>query len=64
MGLLWQTVDAYCQGDPHAGRLLGELKDHLRPRGHLAVGFVVSAVIGEHLHQTVCTGVRCSYWPG
>jgi hypothetical protein len=21
------------------------------------------AVIGEHLHQTVRTGVRCSYWP-
>jgi hypothetical protein len=44
MGLLWQTVDAYCEGDPHAGRLLGELKDHLRARGHLAVGFVVSAI--------------------
>jgi hypothetical protein len=29
MGLLWQTADAYCAGDPHAGRLLGELKDHL-----------------------------------
>ena len=44
MGLLWQTVDAYCEGDPHAGRLLGELKDHLRQRSHLAVGFVVSAI--------------------
>lgn len=22
------------------------------------------AVIGEHLRQTVHTGVRCSYWPG
>ena len=44
MGLLWQTVDAYSQGDPHAGRLLGELKDHLRQRNHLAVGFVVSAI--------------------
>jgi hypothetical protein len=44
MGLLWQTVDAYCEGDPHAGRLLGELKDYLRPRDHLAVGFVVSAI--------------------
>jgi hypothetical protein len=21
------------------------------------------AVIGEHLRQTVHTGVRCSYWP-
>jgi hypothetical protein len=22
------------------------------------------AAIGEHLHRTVHTGVRCSYWPG
>jgi hypothetical protein len=22
------------------------------------------AIIGEHLRQTVHTGVRCSYWPG
>jgi hypothetical protein len=44
MGLLWQTADAYCAGDPHAGRLLGELKEHLKPRDHLAVGFVVSAI--------------------
>ncbi len=44
MGLLWQTVDAYGEGDPHAGRLLGELKDHLKQRGHLAVGFVVGAI--------------------
>ena len=44
MGLLWQTADAYCAGDPHAGRLLGELKDHLGQRGHLAVGFVASAI--------------------
>ena len=44
MGLLWQTADAYCAGDPHAGRLLGELKDHLSQRDHLAVGFVASAI--------------------
>jgi hypothetical protein len=44
MGLLWQTANAYCAGDPHAGRLLGELKDHLAQRDHLAVGFVVSAI--------------------
>jgi hypothetical protein len=44
MGLLWQTADSYCAGDPHAGRLLGELKEHLKPRDHLAVGFVVSAI--------------------
>ena len=44
MGLLWQTVDAYSAGDPHAGRLLGELRDELRQRDHAAVGFVVSAI--------------------
>jgi len=44
MGLLWQTANAYCAGDPHAGRLLGELKDHLGQHDHLAVGFVVSAI--------------------
>src|SRR5439155_277240 len=33
-----------CSGDPHAGRLLGELKDHLAQRDHLAVGFVASAI--------------------
>jgi hypothetical protein len=44
MGLLWQTVDCYANGDPHAGRLLGELRDHLSQRDHPAVGFVVSAV--------------------
>jgi hypothetical protein len=44
MGLLWQTADAYAAGDPHAGRLLGELRGHLGQRSHLAVGFVVSAI--------------------
>jgi tetratricopeptide (TPR) repeat protein len=44
MGLLWQTVDSYAQGNPRAGRLLGELKDLLAERGHPAVGFVVSAI--------------------
>jgi hypothetical protein len=44
MGLLWQTVDAYSEGDPHAGRLLGELRGELGQRPHLAVGFVVSAM--------------------
>jgi hypothetical protein len=44
MGLLWQTFDAYSQGDPHAGRLLGELRDLLAQRDHPAVGFVVSAI--------------------
>ena len=44
MGLLWQTVDAYSAGDPHAGRYLGELRDHLEQQNHLAVAFVVSAI--------------------
>src|ERR1700689_2995183 len=44
MGLLWQTVDSYSEGDPHAGRRLGELRGHLGQRGHLAIGFVVSAI--------------------
>jgi hypothetical protein len=44
MGLLWQTVDAYFEGDPHAGRRLGELRDQLSQHSHLAVGFVVSAI--------------------
>src|SRR3984957_11071413 len=44
MGLLWQTVDAYSAGDPHAGRHLGELRDQLEQQNHLAVAFVISAI--------------------
>lgn len=44
MGLLWQTVDSYSEGHPHAGRFLGELRDHLDQGDHPAVGFVLSAV--------------------
>jgi len=44
MGLMWQTVDAYCAADPHAGRLLGELRDQLSQEDHAAVGFIVSAI--------------------
>jgi hypothetical protein len=44
IGLLWQTVDSYAAGDPHAGRHLGELRDHLKQQDHLAVAFVVSAI--------------------
>jgi len=44
VGLLWQTVDSYSAGNPHAGRHLGELRDHLRQRDHLAVAFIVSAI--------------------
>jgi hypothetical protein len=44
MGLLWRTVDSYTEGDPHAERLLSELRNHLGQRNHLAIGFVVSAM--------------------
>ena len=44
MGLLWQTVDSYSAGDPHAGRHLGELRDQLEQQNHLAVAFVASAI--------------------
>ncbi|HTZ90862.1 MAG TPA: hypothetical protein VMB74_00590 [Streptosporangiaceae bacterium] len=44
MGLMWQTVDAYCAADPHAGRLLGELRHELSDSDHPAVGFIVSAI--------------------
>ncbi|HUB39872.1 MAG TPA: hypothetical protein VMA72_13545 [Streptosporangiaceae bacterium] len=44
MGLMWQTVDAYCAADPHAGRLLEELRGELSQDDHRAVGFIVSAI--------------------
>jgi hypothetical protein len=44
MGLLWHTVDSLTDGDPHAERLLGELRDQLEQRDHLAISFVVSAI--------------------
>lgn len=44
VGLMCQTVDAYSAGDPHAGRLLGELRDTLGEADHPAVSFLVSAV--------------------
>jgi tetratricopeptide (TPR) repeat protein len=44
VGLLWQTVDSYAAGDPHAGRRLGELRDQLGQRDHLAVAFIASAI--------------------
>jgi hypothetical protein len=44
MGMLWRTVDMFLDADPHAERSLGELRDHLAQRDHLAAGFVVSAI--------------------
>lgn len=44
MGLLWRTFDSFTRGNPQAERLLNELRDQLRQRSHLAVGFIVSAI--------------------
>ncbi len=44
MGLLWQTVDSFSAGDPHAGRFLAELQEDLGQRDHPAVSFVVRAI--------------------
>ena len=42
------------------------LRDSMRESAaqYLRPGEPIQAVIGEHLRQTVHTGVRCSYWPG
>ncbi|MEV4147650.1 AfsR/SARP family transcriptional regulator [Amycolatopsis sp. NPDC049691] len=44
MGVLWDTVDLFLAGDPHAQRMLGELDDLLAARKHLAAGFVADAM--------------------
>jgi hypothetical protein len=44
MGLLWETVDLFLEGDPHAGRRLAELRESLAGDDHLAVRFVVDAI--------------------
>ena len=44
MGLLWQVVDSYLDGDPHAERRLGELRGVLAQEEHRAIGAVVDAV--------------------
>jgi hypothetical protein len=44
MGLLWLTVDQFLAGDPHAERYLAQLRDLVAGDGHLAVGFVLSAI--------------------
>jgi hypothetical protein len=44
MGLLWQTVDQFLDGDPHAERRLAELRSLLAGENHLAIGFVVAAI--------------------
>jgi len=42
--LLWQTVDQFLNGDPHAEHRLSELRDQLSRRDHVSVGFVVCAM--------------------
>jgi hypothetical protein len=46
MGLLWQTVDMFLDGDRHAQRRLTELRGMLAEQDHLAVGYVVHAMTG------------------
>ncbi|GIJ54861.1 hypothetical protein [Virgisporangium aurantiacum] len=44
MGLLWQTVNRFLDGDRHAERRLAELRALLANDDHLAIGFVVAAM--------------------
>jgi hypothetical protein len=44
MGVLWQAVDLFLAGAPHAERRLEELRVLLAERDHLAVGFVAAAI--------------------
>ncbi len=44
VGMLWQTVDLLLDGDPHAERRLGELRDLLSRGDHLAVGYLVNVI--------------------
>jgi hypothetical protein len=44
MGLLYQTVDLFLAGRPHAHRRLAELRAELGRGEHLAVGYVVAAI--------------------
>jgi hypothetical protein len=44
MGMLWGTVDAFLDGDPHARRGLADLRASPAGRDHLAAGFVLDAI--------------------
>ncbi len=44
VGMLWQTVDLFLDGDPHAERRLGELRDLLTRGDHLAIGYLVNVI--------------------
>ena len=56
MGLLWETVDLFQSGDPHAERRLRELSELLEAEDHLAVRFVVGAM-------NVMLAVRAGRYP-
>jgi hypothetical protein len=44
LGLLWQSVDMFLDGDRHAQRRLNELRGALAEAGHLAIGYVLDAM--------------------
>jgi len=44
MGMLWQAVDLFLAGDPHAERHLAQVRDLVVRNDHLAVGYVVNAI--------------------
>jgi hypothetical protein len=44
LGLLWQCVDMFLDGDRHAQRRLNELRDALKEADHLAIGYVLDAM--------------------
>jgi len=44
LGVLWQTVNLFFEGDSHAHRRLVELRELLSQTDHLAVGYVASAI--------------------
>jgi predicted alpha/beta hydrolase family esterase len=44
LGLVWQAVDLFLDGDPHARRRLNELKAELAEEDHLAIGFIVDTM--------------------
>jgi hypothetical protein len=44
LALMWQAVDPFLDGDPHAERRLNELRAELDQQDHLAVGFVADGI--------------------
>ena len=48
----------------HARDVDGDLRASRQCCRALARITEADAILGDHLRQTVHTGVRCSYWPG